>query len=449
MFDLEKQIIDWKVFLIDKGKIADDHLLEMENHLRDEIEDLMAAGLSEEEAFLISVKRFGNIHELSKEYKKVNTDQLWKQLLLNPEGTIEKDDNKRLIGLVVLFSVLSGSLMKLPEWFGLSVASDELFYLKNISFFILPFVGLFFLLKNRIENKRIWGLLALYALLVFPVNLYPFTAPGDTAFLTALHLPLFFWLVTGIFYMGDEWRSRRERMNFVRFTGEAFIYGTLIACGLIVLAVFVMAIFQAINIDAEFFVENVLIYYGMTGAVMITVFLVETKKSMVENFAPVLAKIFSPFFLLTIVIFLIAMIVTGTSPFVDRDFLIAFDFMLMMVLALVLYVISSRKSEDKVSLFDYLSLALILVALLIDGIALSAITFRLSAYGITPNKMAALGANIAMLINLLGLAFYYIRFILKKSSFEQLVKFQTVYLNIYFLWFGFVAFVFPILFNFA
>jgi hypothetical protein len=132
----------------------------------------------------------------------------------------------------------------------------------------------------------------------------------------------------------------------------------------------------------------------------------------------------------------------------DRNYLIAVDFMLMMVLALVLYVISARDQAAPANFFDYLNLALILTALLIDGIALSAIVFRLSAYGITPNKMAALGENVAMLFNLLGLAYYYLRFMLKKASFSQLVKFQTGYFNYYFIWFGFVALVFPILFQF-
>jgi hypothetical protein len=62
--------------------------------------------------------------------------------------------------------------------------------------------------------------------------------------------------------------------------------------------------------------------------------------------------------------------------------------------------------------------------------------------------MAALGENVAMLFNLLGLAYYYLRFMLKKASFSQLVKFQTGYFNYYFIWFGFVALVFPILFQF-
>ena len=181
---------------------------------------------------------------------------------------------------------------------------------------------------------------------------------------------------------------------------------------------------------------------------MITVYLVEAKKSVVGNFAPILAKIFSPLFLIIMSIFLIVMIFTGKSPFMERNFLIGFDFMLALVLGLVLYVISARDIRQPANMFDYLNLALILAALLIDGVALSAIVFRLSAFGITPNKLAALGENLALLGNLAGLAWLYIGYFRKRFDFIKIIKFQTDYLYVYLIWIAIVAFVFPVVFWF-
>jgi len=115
---------------------------------------------------------------------------------------------------------------------------------------------------------------------------------------------------------------------------------------------------------------------------------------------------------------------------------------------LVLYVISSRNDQQPPNLFDYLNLALILTALIIDGVALSAILFRLSAFGITPNKLAALGENLILLGNLGGLAWLYVAYFKKKKDFVKLEKWQTGYLNVYFIWTAIVAFIFPILFGF-
>ena len=93
-------------------------------------------------------------------------------------------------------------------------------------------------------------------------------------------------------------------------------------------------------------------------------------------------------------------------------------------------------------------MSLIIVALIIDGIALSAILFRLSSFGITPNKIAALGENIALLVNLGGLALLYIRYFAKKIEYSILERWQTFYLYIYVVWIAIVTFVFPIIFNF-
>jgi hypothetical protein len=248
--------------------------------------------------------------------------------------------------------------------------------------------------------------------------------------------------------MGAKWRTNKGRMDFIRFTGEGLIYGSLVMFGLWVLLGFTAIIFQSISIDIERFIENYFIFYGGCAAAMITVYLVETKKSIVENFAPILAKIFSPLFLITMVTFLGVVVITGNSPFVERNFLIGFDLMLVLVLGMVLYIISARNIYDNINIFDYLNVALVIVAIIVDGVALSAIIFRLSEYGISPNKMAALGENILLLVNLAGLVWLYIRYFMRKIEFKIIESWQTKYLTVYVIWMAIVVFVFPVVFGF-
>lgn len=450
MFDLEVQIRSWSDYLRARGNVTDGDVRELENHLRDEIDDLRSAGLTADESFLISVKRLGSIDAISQEYSKVNSENLWKQLMLEPAEPGLDAENRRNIALVVLFSLMAGSLAKIPEIFGLSLFDPavQLFYLKNLGFFVLPFIAAFFLIKRKPGWKTALAVMGILALSAVAINIYPSYDPRHTELLTGLHLPLFLWLIVGVAYAGKSWRTSRGRMDFIRFTGETFIYSVLIFCGVIVLSMFINVIFAAIGIDASRFVSGYVMVYGACGAALITVYLVEAKKSMVENFAPILAKLFSPLFLLTMCAFLAVMVVSGRSPFMERDFLIAFDFMLAMVLGLVLYVISARHVDAPANLFDYLNLGLIIVALVIDGVALSAIIFRLSAYGITPNKMAALGENLILLANLGGLAWLYAGYFKKKYNFSRLEKWQTAYLYVYFVWTAAVAFLFPVFFGF-
>jgi len=450
MFDLETQIRSWSDHLRVRGNLSENDISELENHLRDEVDDLKAAGLAVDEAFLISVKRLGNVDAIAHEFAKVNTEKLWRQFLLDPFDPKTKSRNRRDIVLVVLFALLAGTLIKIPELFGISLQDQgsELFYFKNLSLFILPFIAAFFLIKRQADSKTWVVILGIFALAALIINIYPSFAPHNTAYLSGLHLPMFLWLIVGAAYIGKEWRKHPGRMNFIRFSGEAFIYGVLVMAGIVVLGGFISLIFESIQVDAGTFLENYYVIYGGCAAAMVTMYLAEAKKSVVENFAPILAKIFSPLFLITMLCFLAVMILTGKSPFMEREFLIAFDFMLAMILGLVLYIISARDINQPANLFDYLNLVLILTALVIDGVALSAIVFRLSAFGITPNKVAALGENLALLVNLAGLAWLYIGYFRSKFSFVKLEKWQTSYLYVYFCWTAIVAFVFPIIFRF-
>jgi len=450
MFNLDEEIQSWSDHLRAHGNLRNADILELEGHLRDEIEELIAAGLTPDESFLISVKRLGNVDAISNEFAKVNTENLWRHLLVEPNDSMAKQQNRRDITLVVIFALLAGTLFKIPALFGLELHDPPVarFYLNNFSIFVLPFVAAFFLIKRKAALKTWAIIMGIFIVAALIINVYPSFAPHHTDYLTSFHLPLFLWLVIGVAYLGREWQSSQGRMNFIRFTGEAFIYGILVSAGVMVLGLFTLVIFEAIQIDVEIFLEEYLVFYGGAAAALIAVYLVEAKKSVVENFAPILAKIFSPFFLIVMATFLIVMIITGNSPFMQRDFLIGFDLMLALVLGLVLYIISARDNRLPANHFDYLNLALILVALVIDGVALSAILFRLSAFGITPNKLAALGENLALLGNLAGLAWLYAGYFKKKYDFVKLVKWQTDYLYVYFIWTALVAFVFPIIFKF-
>ncbi|MDF2699894.1 MAG: putative rane protein [Haloplasmataceae bacterium] len=443
MFDLESNIRSWSDLVREKGNCTESDLLELEDHLRDEIEDLTKRGLTQDEAFLISIKRLGNVNAISNEYSKINSENFWKYLMMDSNMKIK---NRHQILLLIIFSVLAGTLFKIPEILGYSF--NELFYFKNLTLFILPFVTLYFIIKRKLNWKISVTILGIFLISALIINIYPSYNPNNTVILTGIHLPIFLWLMTGITYIGSKWKDSKDRMNFIRFTGESFIYGVLITCGVGVLCAFTMLIFSAIGIDLETFVTEYLIIYGMCGAVMITLYLVEAKKSIVENFAPILAKIFSPLFLITMVTFLIVMIFTGKSPFVDRNFLIGFDLMLVLVLGLVLYVISARNLHDRKNIFDYINLALIITALIIDLVALTAILVRLQNFGITPNKVAALGENLVLLVNLVILSWQYIRYLTNKIEFKYIEKCQTSYLTIYAIWLGIVAFIFPLLFGF-
>lgn len=449
MHNTERQIKVWRDHLRAKGNLTEADIDELESHLRDEIDSLESSGLSEEEAFLISIKRLGNAHALSREYAKLYIDGFWKQLMLDQQDPAERTSSRHEIILLILLSLIAGTMAKIPELFGSHLYAEEnLFYLKNMSLFFVPLIAIFFAWKRRLSLIRILLILAPSILTFVLINLYPFQAPFHTEKLIGIHLPVLLWLTVCIAYAPERWMDASGRMDFLRFTGETFVYTVLIICGGGVLVFFTQAIFSAIGVDTSKFVSEYLIVYGGLAAPIVAAYLVEAKKSIVENLAPILAKIFSPLFLITMIAYLLAMVVLKKSPFMEREYLIGFDIMLALVLGMVLYVISARKNAEIPDFYDYVNFALILAALIIDCIALSAIIFRLSAFGFSANKTAALGENLLMLANLIGLAWLYFRFFSKKIEFLRLEQWQMRYLPLYAGWLAFVVFVFPWIFSF-
>jgi hypothetical protein len=255
-----------------------------------------------------------------------------------------------------------GYAIKLPELFGFHMSApitDSSFYVRNFSLFVLPLLAGYFAWKRTVDRGgRVWLALP-FVVAVLAVNVFPFDARGQTLLLAAIHLPIALWLAVGYAYIGGRWNDHYRRMDIVRFSGEWFIYYTLIAFGGGVLMAFTMFIFQAIGIDAEELVAAWVMPCGVVGAVVISAWLVEAKKSVIENMAPVLTRLFTPLFTVVLLVFLATMVWTGSAINVEREVLIGFDLLLVLVLGLLLYSISARDPQSKPGIFDVLQLVLV------------------------------------------------------------------------------------------
>jgi hypothetical protein len=184
------------------------------------------------------------------------------------------------------------------------------------------------------------------------------------------------------------------------------------------------------------------------GAILVASWLVEAKQSVIENMAPVLTRLFTPLFTLVLLMFLATMAWTGKPINVEREALIGFDLLLVLVVGLVLYAVSARDPRIPPGFFDRLQLLLVVSALAVDAVALAAIAARISEFGFTPNRVAALGENLILLVNLAGSAWFYGRFLQGRDTFVALERWQIAYLPVYAAWGLFVVIVFPPVFGY-
>ncbi|TWP47997.1 hypothetical protein FKR81_30500 [Lentzea tibetensis] len=448
--DLEEQFAQWRQYVQRRRELVPADADELEDHLRGSVDELVAVGLRPDEAFLVAVKRMGSLDELSREFAQEHSERLWKQLVLTGGTDTPAADtgSRRDLWAMVICAAGAAVSIKLPELFGMSLERDGAFYGPNISLFAFPWLAAFLAWRRQPQPRLIAILVGLFVLGAVAANVYPLAETSQSVVITAIHLTIALWMVVGLSYVADEWRSSRRRMDFIRFTGECFIYFVLIALGGGVLIAFTFGTFNAIGINPEVFATQWLMPCGGVAAIVVAGWLVEAKQSVVENIAPVLTRLFTPLFTAVLLGFLIAFGLTSGAIDVEREALILFDLLLVVVLGLLLYSLSARDPLAPPRLFDKLQLALVVSALAIDVLVLLQITGRISEYGTTPNKAAALGENVILLANLAWSAWLLFRFVRRTTPFVTLERWQTGYLPVYAAWAWIVVLVFPPLFSY-
>ena len=141
--------------------------------------------------------------------------------------------------------------------------------------------------------------------------MYPLRSGGDAFISTMLHVPVAAWLLVGLAYAGDRWRDTEGRMDFVRFTGEWVIYMTLLALGGGVLMGISALVASAAGMDPStaLIAVDSPVRRGRRGGHR--AWLVEAKRSVIENMAPVLARVFTPLFTLTFGVLLVVVLASG------------------------------------------------------------------------------------------------------------------------------------------
>jgi hypothetical protein len=445
MESVESQITEWRAYVAGAPGVNGRDVDELEDHLRHQIAELNQVGLTPDEAFLVAVKRIGDVDDLSREFAREHSGRLWKQLVLG--GDAEPARAASSWFEPIAFALAAAVVVQVARLLAGFPDEEPSWLARNASLLVLPFVAAYFARRRELDARG-WLLTALpFVLAALVVNLYPYDADSATEALVALHLPVALWFVVAFPYMGGTIRSHERRMDFVRFTGEWFIYYVLIALGGGVLMGLTAGIFEPAGVDVERIAEWVL-PSGAAGAVVVAAWLVESKQRVVENMAPVLTMLFTPLFALMLACAAVAYAVTGLGEAFDRDLVSVFDALLVVVLALVLYGMSARDPSTSPDWMDRIQLVAVVSALVLDVMVLGTMVARIGELGFTPNRTAALGLNLVLLVNLAGAAWLSIRFLTRRSSFHRLERWQTAYLPVFAVWAATVVVILPPLFSF-
>jgi hypothetical protein len=443
---LEAQVDLWRGYVHRRQVISSADVDELEDHLRGQVADLRATGLDDDEAFLVAIKRLGNLDAVSREFAREHSDRLWKQLALVPDESVGAAAPRwRELAVVLALAVGAGVAVRA----GLAWIDGEGAFARNVGLLVAPFLIAYLAWKRRAGVRTVATIAVPFVVLAVALNVYPFTTGGSTEVLAIIHAPVVLWLLVGLAYVAGAWRSDGRRMDFVRFTGELAIYFALLALGGGVLLGLTAGVLQLVGVDPGPVIAEWVMPFAVPGALVVAAWLVEAKQDVVENIAPVLTRIFTPLTIAMLVAVLVALTVSGGFVEVDRDLLILMDAILVLVLALLVYSISARDPLAPPALADWLQLVLLGAALAVDAVMLTAMLTRIAELGTSPNKIAALGLNLLLLVHLGVSAWRSAGFLRGRGTFSALERWQTRYLPVYAAWAAIIVIVFPPLFAFA
>ncbi len=378
------------------------------------------------------------------EIKENRTAQIWNERL-NFEGEEISWGTTRELTFVIIAAFIAGFIAKIPD---LVSIKHDYFYPRNIGFIFFPLLTAYFAWKQKVSAKQFTiAAIIILASAVF-INMLPDNAKSDTLILSCIHLPLLMWAVMGYIFTGDNLKNNQRRLDFLKYNGELVVIMAIILISGVLLLGITAGLFKLIGIRVDEFYEKYIVIWGAASVPIIGTYLVQTNPQLVNKVSPVIAKVFTPLVLITLVVYLTAVIYTGKDPYNDRDFLLVFNALLVGVMAIILFSITGTPKDSSGRTNTLMLFLLSIVTIIVNGIALSAIVFRISEWGITPNRLAVLGGNILILINLLIVTYRLYRAVKNRNEIDKVETGIASYLPVYCLWTILVIFIFPLVFNF-
>jgi len=364
----------------------------------------------------------------------------WNARLNYAEEPIHWGSRKELL-FVFVAAAIAGIVAQFPALFGID---EEFFYPRNIGFILLVPLAMYFAWWHNLPKGKLAFLLGTVLVGLVFINLLPNDPESDVIVLSCLHLALVLWSLLGVAFGGQ---AGGQRIRFLTYNGDLLVMTALIVISGAILSGITIALFAAIGLHIE---DIYFQYVGLTGAVavpLVASYLTQSNPQLVGKVSPVIARIFCPLVLVMLVIYLAAMVYGGKDPYTDRDFLLIFNMMLIGVMAIIFFSIAGTSQTTKSRLATGVITLLAAVATVVNAVALSAILFRITEWGITPNRAAVLGANALVLVHLIWVLTQLVRVLRNDAPITQVQRVVARYLPIYFVWALIVTFIFPLIFG--
>lgn len=342
-----------------------------------------------------------------------------------------------------IWVLVAAFFMQFPDIFGIS---HDAYFPRNVSFIVLAGMGGLFAFQQRLGLFATWPALIAMLFSMIYINVVPMDQQSDAFVLACMHVPIFLWIFVGFLYVGGLNPAGPKGIEFLRFHGDLLVMVAVIALAGGLFTALTINLFHLINLDIEKYYFQYGVLSLLPSVPVIAAFLVQKNPQLVSKISPLIAQIFTPLVFLTLLIFLGATFFSEKDLFNDREYLLVFNGVLVGVMALLLFSLSEITKKSVSPFYQYLLVGLAALALLDNGLALSAIVFRLVEFGITPNRLAVLGSNLLMMGHVGWVTKNLIGFVRAQQDIRSVENGMTFFLPYYGAWAALVAFVFPLVF---
>ncbi|SON48551.1 hypothetical protein [Vibrio tapetis] len=313
---------------------------------------------------------------------------------------------------VLLLCLFASVFIKIPMLFDIN---DDWFFERFLFMSVALPLSIYFCefsLKQRISRVLLGG----FVLFALYFGFVPESLDSDASTMAYIHGPLLLLSFIGVSFVSSQWKLAESRLNYVRYLGEVMIYSILLLIGGMVLTGLTVGLFEAIGWDIHTWYIDYVVMSGIVSAPIVATYIYDQMLNRQSKFATVLSNVFSPLLLFTVSAYLLASVSDGSNPYLDREFLILFNGLMLVVWAITVFSISGKSSHSRVTKMDYVNIALIGVTLIINAIALSAIVYRWWEFGVSFNRIVVTGANVLIFTHLCLILRAYVRCLTGKGT---------------------------------
>ena len=384
---------------------------------------------------------FNNIYQ---EITNEPAAQAWNERLNYKDEQITWGSKNEIIFIVVA-AFVGGLIAKMPSFLGIEY---DVYISKNIGFVVFPILTAYFIWKQQLSMTKLVLPLILFIASAIFMNSLPYNEKSATFILSTIHLPIFLWAILGYAFIGGDLNNNQKKIAFLKYNGNFIVMTGLIFISGMFFTGITLALFELLKMDIQTFYFEQIAVWALAAMPMLSTYLIQNNPDLVNKISPTIAKIFTPIVFVTLLVFLIALFYNGKNIYNDRNFLLVFNAVLIGVMAIILFSLTEATNNTRSKFNLIILFGLALLTIIANAIALSAISFRLSEFGISPNRLAVLGTNLLIFIHLLFVSYGLFKNLKGKASIQDVEGDIALFIPVYAVWAAFVTFAIPFIFKF-